>query len=128
MTRLLRLLCYRALAMLSLALALVGVVLPGLPTVPFVLLAAFAAARGWPRLEHYLLGHPTFGRFIQQWRAAGVVPRTAKYAASGMMLASLCVLWLSLLPLLFKAAVTLLLLLVAIWLWRRPEISSSFHQ
>lgn len=39
------------LAYASLGLALVGIVLPGLPTVPFVLLAAFAAARGSDRLH-----------------------------------------------------------------------------
>jgi uncharacterized protein len=43
--------CWRALALLSLALGGIGVVLPGLPTVPFVLLSAFAAGKGWPKFE-----------------------------------------------------------------------------
>lgn len=112
---------YRSLALSSLLLAALGVVLPGLPTVPFVLLAAFAASRGWPALELYLLNHPTFGPSITLWRQAGVVPRTAKYWASVMMLASLTLLWFSALILLFKTAVTVVVTLVAIWLWRRPE-------
>ena len=41
-------LLWRVLALVCVALALVGVVLPGLPTVPFLLVAAWAGSRGWP--------------------------------------------------------------------------------
>ena len=46
---------WRVLAVVSLVLALIGVVLPGLPTVPFLLVSAWAASRGWPRLERWIL-------------------------------------------------------------------------
>ena len=46
------------LAWLSLGLGLLGVVLPGLPTVPFILLSAYAAARGSRRLHERLLRDP----------------------------------------------------------------------
>src|SRR3546814_14533521 len=49
------------LAYASLGLGLVGVVVPGLPTVPFVLLSAYAAARGSERLHRWLLAHRVFG-------------------------------------------------------------------
>ena len=52
------------LAWSSLALGLVGIVVPGLPTVPFVLLSAYAAARGSARLHAWLLAHPRFGPMI----------------------------------------------------------------
>ena len=55
------------LAYASLGLGLVGVLLPGLPTVPFVLLAAFAAARGSSRLHARLAAHPQFGPMIRDW-------------------------------------------------------------
>lgn len=119
--RLLRMIFYRALAVGSLLLGMIGIVIPGLPTVPFVLLAAFAAGRGWPALEQYLLNNPTFGHSIKLWRQAGVVPRTAKYWASGMMLVSLCLLWVGTLAVIFKALVTWVVVIVALWLWRRPE-------
>lgn len=121
MQRWVKMVCWRALALLSLALGGIGVVLPGLPTVPFVLLSAFAAGKGWPKFEEWLLAHPKWGPPIQQWRSAGVVPRKAKWFASVMMLCSVLLLWLSGASLWLKLAVSLLLSLVAFWLWRRPE-------
>ena len=49
---------YLLLAFASLALGIVGLFLPVLPTVPFVLLAAWAAARSSPKLLHWLENHP----------------------------------------------------------------------
>jgi uncharacterized protein len=114
-------LLWRTLALVSLGLGLVGVVLPVLPTVPFLLLAAWAAGKGWPALEAWLLNHALFGPHIRGWRERGVVPRRAKWLASLMMAASAAMLALSPLHLAVKTAVPALMLAVAIWLWRRPE-------
>lgn len=114
-------LLWRLLALLSLALGAVGVVLPVLPTVPFLLLAAWAAGKGWPALEAWLLNHAHFGPHIRRWRERGAVPRRAKWLASLMMLASATLLALTALPLAVKIAVPALMATVAIWLWRRPE-------
>ena len=62
---------WRVLALLSLALAIAGAVLPVLPTVPFLLVAAAAAGRGWPQLEAWLLAHPRYGPPIRRWRERG---------------------------------------------------------
>lgn len=118
---LLRILLFRLLALGSLLLGLFGVVLPGLPTVPFMLLAAFAAGKGWPALEARLLAHHKYGPLIHNWRAFGVVPRSGKIAASLMMGISLLLCWLSSLMLALKLTLTLLLAAVAWWLWLRPE-------
>jgi uncharacterized membrane protein YbaN (DUF454 family) len=115
-------LLWRALALVCVALGMLGVVLPGLPTVPFLLVAAWAGARGWPALELWLLNHPRHGSAIRRWRDHGAVPRRAKWAASAMMLASTVVLALSALPLAAKIGVPLFMAAVAVWLWRRPEI------
>jgi uncharacterized protein len=115
------LLLWRALALACVALALLGVVLPGLPTVPFLLVAAWAGERGWPALEAWLLAHPRHGPSIRRWREHGAVPRRAKWAASAMMLASTTVLAFSGLPLWAKLALPALMAAVAAWLWRRPE-------
>ena len=51
-------LLWRGLAVLSLLLGIVGAMLPVLPTVPFLLLAAWAASKGWPALEIWLWRRP----------------------------------------------------------------------
>ena len=67
---------------LSLALGLLGVLLPLLPTTPFVLLAAFFFSKGSERLHRWLVEHPRFGRYIRDWEAEQVVPPIGKYAST----------------------------------------------
>lgn len=112
---------WRILALACVALALLGMVLPVLPTVPFLIVAAWAGSRGWPRLETWLLEHPRHGPAIRRWRDHGAVPRRAKWFASTMMLVSGSVLALMSVPLWLKFAVPAMMAAVAIWLWRRPE-------
>ena len=120
---LIRLVFWRMLAICSLVLGLIGIPLPVLPTVPFILLSAWSAGKGWPALEQRLLAHARLGPPILAWRQYGVVPRRAKYLASIMMLLSALLLQLSAAPLLLKLLLPCFLLLVAIWLWRRPELT-----
>jgi uncharacterized membrane protein YbaN (DUF454 family) len=72
---------YLALGALSLLIGAVGIVLPLLPTVPFMLLAAFFFARSSPRLERRLVEHPRFGPHIQAWRTRRAISRKGKVAA-----------------------------------------------
>ena len=62
----------------SVGLALLGVVLPLLPTTPFLLVAAFAFARSSKRLSAWLNNHSVFGPMIHDWQAYGAIPRRAK--------------------------------------------------
>ena len=73
----------------ALALGAIGVVLPLLPTTPFVLLAAFAFAKGSPRLARMLEDHRIFGPIIEDWRASGAIAPKFKAIAMGMMIATL---------------------------------------
>jgi uncharacterized membrane protein YbaN (DUF454 family) len=118
------------LAYASLGAGIVGVFVPGLPTTVFVLVAAWAAAKGSDRLHAWLSNHPRFGPLIRDWQAHRAVPRKAKWAASWTMLGCAAVLvatmlavgahagWRVALPVACMAA-------VAAWLWRRPEPPSS---
>lgn len=121
MQRALRILLWRTLALVSLLLAVLGVFLPLLPTVPFVLLSAWAGGHGWPALETWLLEHARFGPPLRRWRERGAVPRRAKWAATLAMSASVAMLALTPQPLWLKLGVAATLAVVATWLWRRPE-------
>ncbi len=60
----------------ALGLGVVGVVVPVLPTVPFVLLAAACFLRSSPRWHGWLVTHPVFGRHIADYLAGrGLRPR-----------------------------------------------------
>ena len=112
---------YMVLAVASLVLGIVGLFLPLVPTVPFVLLAAWAAARGSPRLLRWLESHPHFGTLLRDWRNGGVVRRRAKWLATAAMAASAAgmLLWIG--PRWYALAVAAGMAAVLIWLWRRPE-------
>ena len=75
----------------SLALGAVGVVLPLLPTTPFVLVSAFAFARSSKRLHDWLLAHRIFGQLIDDWRRYGAISRSARIAAILSMVAVLSI-------------------------------------
>lgn len=72
---------YFALGMVSVALGVIGIAVPLMPTVPFMLLAAFFFARSNPRWEQRLLTDPRFGPHIRAWRERGAIGRSGKIAA-----------------------------------------------
>jgi hypothetical protein len=76
-----RRLAFLLLGFASLAAGVAGIVLPLVPTVPFVLLAAFCFANSNPRLEAWLIDHRRFGPHIRNWRATRSVSRSGKRAA-----------------------------------------------
>lgn len=70
---------------LALSLAGIGVVLPIMPTVPFLLVAAWAFAKSSPELRQRIRNHPRYGKAVRDWQDRGAVPRLAKIWAIGAM-------------------------------------------
>jgi uncharacterized membrane protein YbaN (DUF454 family) len=60
---------YTTFGLLSVGLAIVGTILPVLPTVPLVLLAGFFFSRSSERFDRWLVEHRLFGPIIRDWRA-----------------------------------------------------------
>ncbi|MEN5016474.1 DUF454 family protein [Erwinia sp. Eh17-17] len=66
---------------IAVVLATLGVVLPLLPTTPFLLLAAWCFARSSPRFHHWLLHRSVFGRYLRHWQQHRAMPPGAKSRA-----------------------------------------------
>ncbi len=80
-------LIWLAVGLVALALGALGVVLPLLPTVPFILLAAFAFAESSERLHTWLVEHNLFGAMIADWRHHRAISLRAKIASVVAMVA-----------------------------------------
>ena len=111
---------YLALGFASLALGAAGIVLPLLPTVPFMLLAAFCFARSSPRMERWILDHPRFGHHIKAWRERGAISPAGKRAALTAFAIS-AVLGLVLLPFPWLIVPAAAALVGGSWIATRPE-------
>jgi hypothetical protein len=98
------------------------VALPIVPQVPFLLLAAAAAAKGWPALDQRLRSHPAYGPVISGWRARRAIPLRAKAFATlglaGSIAAAALLVSLPLQARLIGVAVATISLL---WIWSRPN-------
>jgi len=69
---------YIILGSISLALGIIGIFLPLLPTTPFLLLTAALYFRGSPRLYDWLLNHKQLGPYIRNFRDHKAIPLRAK--------------------------------------------------
>lgn len=107
---------------IAVALGCLGVVLPMLPTTPFLLLAVTCFARSSPRVHHWLLYRAWCGGYLRHWQQQRGLPPGARRRAIILLLLSFSLsLWLvenGWLRLLLLAILVALLLL----LWRLPVI------
>lgn len=112
---------WAALGLLALGLGAIGIFLPLLPTVPFLLLAAFFFARSSERLHNWLLTHRVFGPPIENWNRSGAISRRAKIAASLSILAAFGLsLALGVRPMILGVQ-AVVLIAVSLFIWTRPE-------
>ncbi|SOD69936.1 hypothetical protein SAMN02746062_01897 [Alysiella filiformis DSM 16848] len=109
---------------LSILLGIIGIFLPIMPTVPFILLAAACFGRASPRFHKWLWEHKYFGPMVRNWEQKRAIPRKAKYMAWSMMTFSCCMVlyrmwqtpwWWS------GIVVSAICLSVGIWMSRLPD-------
>lgn len=113
---------YVVLGCLSATVGLVAVVIPGLPTTVFLLIALWMFTRSSPRMEAWLRGHRLLGPYLRNWERDRSVPRLVKVVAGLAMLSTVLVAWLVVgLPAPAVVALAVTLAVVLAWLSARPE-------
>lgn len=111
---------YILLAWLSLGVAFLGVILPGLPATEFVLLAVWAAGKGSPKLQAWILRRPVIGRLYHDWQAHRSIALRYKIASSVSMLLCLTLMYFTVshTPSVIFAGIGMGL--GALYIWTRP--------
>lgn len=113
---------YLLLGWSSIALAVLGVILPLLPTTPFVLVAAFAFSKSSKRFHHWLLTHKIFGPLVVDWQKNGVIRMRAKLLATFSMLVMLALSFYVLdASMRLILTVSLVVSCVLAFIWSRPS-------
>jgi uncharacterized membrane protein YbaN (DUF454 family) len=116
---------YQALGWASVGMAGVGAALPGIPTVPFVLLAGYFFVRSSPAAHAWLLDSRWFGPILRDWEERRAVRRSVKYTAVGLMAVGGVVTWLLGLPRPVVASILALDLVGLVVVLRLPEVAPS---
>ncbi|NKB55390.1 MAG: DUF454 family protein [Alphaproteobacteria bacterium] len=105
----------------NVTLAMIGAVLPGVPTTIFLIIALWAFTRSSPRLQRWLFLHPRFGAALRDWDRHRVVPLRAKCFAAISMAISLVILAVVVHDWILSAAVGAIMVAVLIYLVTRPS-------
>lgn len=110
-----------SLGTLSIIVGIIGLVVPIMPTSPFLLVAAACYARSSDKLYNRLLDNPMFGPMIRDWRENGSISRQAKWSAIAMIAISFSVsIFLFIKPLIGKILMAFIALVVVLLLYRLP--------
>jgi len=98
-----------------------GIILPLLPTTPFLLLAVWAFSKSSPEMAERIRNHRLAGPYIRDWQDEGVIPPKAKFVAIAMMSAMLVyLLMFSDIPQWTASLAAVILAAVALYIVTRP--------
>ncbi|WP_024864141.1 YbaN family protein [Bartonella doshiae] len=113
---------YYILGWVMVILGIIGIVLPIMPTVPFLLVASWCFARSSPRFHHWLNNHRVFGPPIKQWEEKRAIPPFVKVFAVVSMTGGFLSFLVMVHPVLwFALLVAVILLLIIIYIITRPS-------
>ena len=111
---------WMGLGFLSLGMAYVGFVVPGIPFSVFLVFSAYCFAKSNKKMHDWLYNHKYFGPFLTNWVQKKVFPTWAKYMMIVVMSSSLAFLWFSTGNIKAVAWSGGFMALVAIWAWKYP--------
>ena len=114
------------LGILSVGMAYVGVVVPGIPYSTFVVLAAYCFAKSSPKMHSWLYSHKLFGPFLIGWSEKRIFPQKLKYFMLVTMSSSLVMMWFTthnIKAIMWSGG---FMIIVAIWAWRFPRSEEEY--
>jgi uncharacterized protein len=112
---------YLAIGWLCVGLGIIGIILPFLPTTPFLIVALWAFSRSSPALAQKLRDNPTFGPYLRDWQDHGVIPPSAKiFAVVAMGFSFVCFALFAAMPIAIVVLFAIALLAIATFVVTRP--------
>lgn len=109
------------LGLLSLGMAYIGIVVPGIPFSIFLVFSAYCFSKSSKRMHDWLYNHKHFGPFLTNWTEHRVFPVKMKYMMLAMMSSSLAILWFTTYNWKAVLGTGITMALVALWAWRYPS-------
>jgi uncharacterized membrane protein YbaN (DUF454 family) len=106
---------------LSLGMAYIGLITPGIPYSPFIVFSAYCFSKGSERMHRWIYNHKLFGPFLTNWGEKRVFPEKMKYFMLAMMSLSLVLMWSTGVKPIGIISTALFMACVALWAWRYPS-------
>lgn len=103
-----------------LAMAYVGIVVPGIPFSIFLVGAAYCFSKSSERMHNWIYSHETFGPFLTNWHEKRIFPTKMKYMMVAVMSSTLLITWLLTTNINIVIYSGLVMAAVAVWAWRYP--------
>ncbi len=110
-----------ALGAITLILAVVGLILPVMPTVPFVIISAYCFARGYPKVYDWMLANKYFGPIIKDWQERGAISRKTKWITTISLIAALILAYVLGLAPVWIIVEGIIFAAILVFVWTRPE-------
>ena len=112
---------WNILGFLSLGMAYIGVITPGIPYSPFVVFAAYCFSKGSERMHKWIYNHKIFGPFLTNWNEKRVFPQKMRYLMFFMMSLSLVLMFTGGVKPIGIISTAIFMALVAVWACRYPN-------
>ena len=113
--------------MISLGLAYIGFITPGIPFSIFLVFSAYCFSKSSQRMHDYLYNHKHFGPFLTNWIEKRIFPQRMKYAMIVVMSSSIAFLWFTTYNLVAVLWSGGFMVAVAVWAWRYPGSEEEWN-
>jgi uncharacterized protein len=121
-------LLWKILGFLSLCMAYIGLVTPGIPYSIFVVFAAYCFSKGSERMHNWIMNHKLFGPFLTNWGTKRVFPTKMKFFMLAMMSTSLIIMFFTGVKPIGIISTAIFMGFVAVWAWRWPGSVDDYDQ